>query len=64
MLSLALGSEGFEFLLLLVAIRLAVGLLPVPRGNRLIDHHWRLGRAVQTILGRDGPPADSSTVTR
>lgn len=41
MLSLPLGSEGLEFLLLLVAIRLAVGFLPPARTNHSTWHIWR-----------------------
>lgn len=36
-----MGSDGYGFLLLLVAIRLAVGFLPAPRANRPVVRPWR-----------------------
>jgi hypothetical protein len=40
-LPLPLGSEGFGFLLLLVAIRLAVNFLPAPRAPGSVARFWR-----------------------
>ena len=40
-LSLPLGADGYGFLLLLVAIRVAVGFLPAPRADRSDRRIWR-----------------------